>query len=99
MLRGYVCPPPLTFDCLSYRADFFESALNMLPSSGKLLRNSNLQFKKRYFEETLFTLRPPTLACAAQSVLHKSIVPGREFVRGRDRHTKEIWGPQANVKF
>ena len=27
--------------------------------------------------------------------MYENIVPGREFVRGRDLHTKKSWGPYA----
>ena len=64
---------------------FFESARNMLPSSGKLLRNSNLVFKKRNVKKTLFTLPPPTLAYVGPSVHVQKIVLGRVSVRRAQR--------------
>ena len=55
MQRGVRMPlSQLTFDCLELSSWFFEPVWNMLPSSGKLLRNSNLLFKRRYLEKTLF---------------------------------------------
>ena len=37
---------------LSYSIVFFDSARNMLPSSGKILGNSNLLFKTRYLKNS-----------------------------------------------
>ena len=30
--------------------------------------------------------------------MHENIVPIRQFVRGRDRHTNKNWGPQTNCE-
>ena len=65
----------------------------MLPSSGKIVRNSNLLFKRKYFEKALFvTYQYLLLHVLLRVLMHESIVPGRELVRDRDLHTQENLG-------
>ena len=74
MLRGVRVPPtsPSNFWLpWAIQLILFESARNILPSSGKVLRNSSLRFKERYFEKAFYSTTTCSSRCSSDCTCMK----------------------------